>query len=90
MEKLAELTGYEISPGQLSRVENGNQPYTQDLLEAAAVVLQCGPEDIIMRDPTAVGAPWTLLEGLNPQQVKQLQRFVQVIREDDERTGTSG
>jgi transcriptional regulator with XRE-family HTH domain len=40
-----------ISGASISRIESGIHPYSQDFLEAAAIVLQCTPGDIISRDP---------------------------------------
>lgn len=89
-EKLAERlmveTGYEISPGQLSRIESGKQPYTQDFLEAAATVLGCEPSDLIMRDPTDSAAPWSLLEGLEPAQRETVVQMINGLK----KTGTHG
>lgn len=50
VDALAYKAGYEISDGQLSRVERGVSPYTQDLLEAIASVL--GVElYVLLRNP---------------------------------------
>lgn len=41
----------EIDPSQLSRIERGESPYSQDNLEALAAVLRCEPADLLMREP---------------------------------------
>jgi len=41
-----------LSPSQLSRVENGLQGYTQQILEGYAKALGCRPADLIERPPT--------------------------------------
>ncbi len=56
----------DISEGQLSRIERGETPYSQDILEALATVLRCEPADLIMRDPTQSDAIWTLIETSKP------------------------
>ena len=50
-EALGEQMGKGTSGASVSRVENGETPYTQDWLEAAAEVLGCTPADLISRDP---------------------------------------
>ena len=41
-----------LSHGQLSRIERGKQPYSQDLLEGAAELYGCEPADLLVRDPS--------------------------------------
>lgn len=41
-----------LSPSQLSRVENGLQGYTQQILEGYSKALGCSPADLIDRPPT--------------------------------------
>lgn len=90
VERLLIETEYEMSTGQLSRIERGEQPYSQDFLEAAATVLRCAPEDLIMRDPTRNGAPWSILDGLNDDQMRQVTRFVRAIRDEDDDVRKAG
>src|SRR5579872_5021004 len=61
----------DISEGQLSRIERGETPYGQDILEALAQVLRCEPADLIMRDPTQADAIWSLLDTLKPMERQQ-------------------
>lgn len=50
MNRLAErMTGF--SKASLSRVENGQQPYSQDWLEGIAWVLGCTPAQMLMLPP---------------------------------------
>ena len=56
----------DISEGQLSRIERGETPYSQDILEAVAQALRCEPADLIMRDPTQPDAIWSLIDTLAP------------------------
>jgi transcriptional regulator with XRE-family HTH domain len=41
-----------MSTAQLSRIESGKQPYTQDFLEAAADALRTDVASLLMRDPS--------------------------------------
>lgn len=63
-DQLAERVG--ISKPQLSRIENGLQPYSQDLLEALAEHLQTDPASLLMRDPDDEDAIWSLWDSAKP------------------------
>lgn len=86
-ERLEVEESYEVSEGQLSRIERGQQPYTQDLLEAISRVLRCEPQDLIMRDPSDANSIWSILDNLRPteQEQRQAVEIIQAIR----RTGTN-
>jgi len=75
-----------ISEGQLSRIERGETPYGQDILEALAIVLRCEPADLIMRDPTQPDAIWSLLDALKPVERLQAVEIIKALQ----RTGTGG
>lgn len=47
--RLAEMIG--TTKQSISRIEKGEQPYTQESLEALAQALNCTPADLISRDP---------------------------------------
>lgn len=79
MERLADRL--EISKATLSRIESGRQPYTQDTLEALAEALSCEPADLIMRDPTAPGAIWSLWDRASPAQRQQIENVVRALVE---------
>ncbi len=76
----------QISEGQLSRIERGETPYSQDILEALASVLRCEPADLIMRDPTQPDAIWSLLDALKPTERLQAVEIIRALQ----RTGTGG
>lgn len=42
-----------MSKSSLSRIENGQQPYSQPILEALAWALNCSEADLLERDPKA-------------------------------------
>jgi transcriptional regulator with XRE-family HTH domain len=85
-ERLEVEEGYEISEGQLSRIERGEQPYSQDLLEAIARILRCGPPDLINVDPTKGGGLWSIWEDLTEPQRVQAVQLLKVLKG----TGTEG
>jgi transcriptional regulator with XRE-family HTH domain len=85
-DRLATELEVEISEGQISRIERGETPYSQDILEAFAQALRCEPADLIMRDPTTPDAIWTLLDGLKPTERAQAVEVLKALR----RTGTNG
>lgn len=72
VERLEVEVEYPYSVSQLSRVERGDQGYTQDLLEALATIYRCEPGDLIIRDPMATDAIWSIWEQLQPTQRAQL------------------
>lgn len=63
-EQLAERLG--ISKPQLSRIENGLQPYSQDFLEALAEELRTDPASLLMRDPSDEEAIWSVWDNAKP------------------------
>jgi len=83
-EQLAERAG--VSTGNISHLENGNQNYTQPMLEAIAEALQCEPADLLMRDPTQPEAIWTIWEKLDQPAKNQAIQILETFR----KTGTSG
>lgn len=63
-EKLGDMVG--TSGSMISRIENGETPYTQDGLEALAEALRTDPASLIMRDPTDPEAIWSLWDRAKP------------------------
>lgn len=83
-DRLATELEVEISEGQLSRIERGETPYSQDILEAIAAALRCEPADLLVRDPAAPDAIWSLWETLKPAERTQAVEILKTFR----RTGT--
>jgi transcriptional regulator with XRE-family HTH domain len=50
----------DMSAAQLSRIETGKQPYTQDFLEACAAALQTDVPSLLMRSPSDSEAIWSI------------------------------
>jgi transcriptional regulator with XRE-family HTH domain len=61
-EQLAKASG--ISQSNLSRLERGDQEYTQGNLEALAEVLGCHPVDLIWRAPDDSSSPETEIQAM--------------------------
>lgn len=85
-ERLELEAGFPYSAGQLSRVERGDFPYSQDLLEALAIIYRCTPADLLMRDPSEPEGIWSIYDALRPQEQVQLIEIGKTIK----RTGTEG
>jgi len=83
--KLAEIIG--TSMPNLSRIETGQQPYTQDFLEACAEALMTDPASLLMRDPTAPEPMWSLWDRAKPGQRETITEIAATIVKRD---GTDG
>lgn len=83
-EQLAERIG--IDRAYLSKIESGKRRYDQPFLEAAAVVLQCEPADLIIRDPSDPDGIWSIWDQLRPIERSQVVEIARTIK----RTGTDG
>ncbi|RRN62792.1 helix-turn-helix domain-containing protein [Caulobacter sp. 602-1] len=80
IERLELEVGYPYSVAQLSRVERGETGYSQDVLEALAIIYRCEPADLIMRDPAAGDAIWSIWDQLQPVQRIQLVEIGQTLK----------
>lgn len=74
----------EMSTANLSRIEKGQQDYTQAVLEALADALQTDPASILIRDPTDEEAIWSIWDQALPGQRRQLVEIAKTIT----KTGT--
>lgn len=75
-----------MSQPQLGRIEKGQQPYNQDLLEALADMYGCTVADLLMRDPTDKDAIWSVWDQAKPGQRAQIVEVAKTLV----RTGTEG
>lgn len=66
--QLAERVG--VSQPTVSRIERGEQPYSQPILEAFADALGCEPSDLIGRLPGAPSELTVLVNKLPPESVQ--------------------
>ena len=75
-----------MSQPQLGRIERGDQPYNQDLLEALADLYGCGVADLLMRDPTDPEGMWSIWDQAKPGQRVQIAAVARTLAG----TGTDG
>ncbi len=73
-----------MSQPQLGRIERGDSPYNQDLLEALALLYGCTVADLLMRDPTDPNAMWSIWEQAKPGE----KRLIAAAAEAIVKTGT--
>lgn len=74
-----------ISHASLSRIESGDQPYSQPILEALAAALDCTAADLISVNPEKEGDVIDLLRHLPPEKHQQAVEFLRFLA-----TGTKG
>lgn len=77
--RLAEL-GVETTGASLSRIERGQQPYSQDILEAIAEALGRAPADLIENNPEIPDAEiFDLLARLNDGEKHQAESVLRAM-----------
>jgi transcriptional regulator with XRE-family HTH domain len=81
-EQLAERIG--TTKASISRIETGEQPYTQDFLEACADALMTEPGSLVMRNPLDPDGPWSVWDDLRPVQRKQALRLLRALKDEAE------
>lgn len=75
-----------MSQPQLGRIERGDSPYNQDLLEALADLYGCTVADLLMRDPTKPDNIWSIWDYAKPGEKKLIEAAADAIV----KTGTGG
>lgn len=68
-----------MDKGNLSKIERGLLPYNQELLERLADALMTDPASLLMRDPTAPGAIWSIWEQASTGQKMQIESVAQAL-----------
>lgn len=77
---LEELAPYaEMTPSNLSKVERGDLPYTQHLLEALAAKFRCEPDEIL-RSPEQAGKRANELDGLSPDDQEHVRAIIRRLK----------
>jgi len=74
----------DTSVASISRIENGTQPYTQDVLEALAEALMTDPASLIMRNPEDPEAMWSIWD----QAKKSERQLIEELARSVVKTGT--
>lgn len=79
-DRLADETGRPIiTYASIGRIEAGQQPYSQEALEAIAEALGTDPASLLMRDPTAPDPIWTIWDRLKPNQRTQALAILEAL-----------
>jgi transcriptional regulator with XRE-family HTH domain len=68
-----------MSKAQLSRIETGKQPYTQDFLEVCAESLKTEPASLLMRNPKEEDALWSIWDQAKPGERRQITELAKAI-----------
>lgn len=79
LEQLASRIG--STGATVSRLERGQQPYSQPLLEALAEALNCQPADLIMRPPGASDRLKAVLDGLTEAEQARALAVIQALKD---------
>lgn len=83
LERLSERLELEFdidcSLSQLSRIERGQQPYSQDLLEALAGIFKTDAASLIIRRPEG-DAIWSIWEGLTQPEKTQAMAVIKALK----------
>jgi hypothetical protein len=69
-----------ISSVSIGRIERGLQAYTQPILEAAAVALNCTPTDILTVNPFKDGVVIDLMRIIREADRAKLEQLARVAR----------
>ena len=75
-----------MTHGQLSRIERGDSPYNQTLLEALADIYACEPVDMLIRNPADPVSIWSIWDNAKPGERRQIVDLALVVT----KTGTDG
>lgn len=76
-EQLAELTG--MSAANLSRIEKGEQDYTQSVLEAVSKALNVDIISLLTRRPKEGEHIWPIWQAATPDQRQQISEIARTI-----------
>lgn len=76
-----------MSQPQLGRIERGDQPYNQDLLESLAVLYGCTVADLLMRDPTKPDNIWSIWDRALPGQKDQIVAVAAALVDQERKAG---
>ncbi len=89
-EQLAERVG--LSKASVSRIESGKTPYTQDVLETIAIVLDTDPASLLAQDPIDEDGVWVLVEHLRrlaPSARRRALAVLDALNQSDRNNGAA-
>jgi transcriptional regulator with XRE-family HTH domain len=72
----------------LGRVEKGEVPYSQDLLEQLADMYGCEIADLLVRDPSDPEGMWSIWERAQPAQRNQIAAVAKALIGEDANTAS--
>jgi transcriptional regulator with XRE-family HTH domain len=76
----------DMTQSHLSMLENGKRGYTQETLEAIAHALTTDVASLLMRDPTADEAIWSIWDQAKPGERQMIVEIAKTVT----KTGTGG
>jgi len=85
LEHVAERIG--MTHQNLGKIERGQVPYNETLLDLLAEVYRTDKGSLIMRDPTRKDSFWSIYDQLAPP---ERQKLVERVEEEFKKTGTGG
>ena len=68
-----------MSHANIGRIENFEQPYTQELLEAAAEALDCSVSDLLSVDPSKEGQVVDLMDLIRRRDPDLVRRLLEAL-----------
>jgi transcriptional regulator with XRE-family HTH domain len=75
-----EAQGLPMSPGQISRIENGKSNYTQPSLEALARALDTDAAALLKVDPETAEAMWDAFADMTQAEREYAREMVAILR----------
>jgi transcriptional regulator with XRE-family HTH domain len=68
-----------ISQPQLGRIERGDSPYNQDMLESLAELYGCSVADLLMRDPSDPDGIWSIWDNALPGDKRMISAAAEAV-----------
>lgn len=78
-ERMGQLSDVWITKTSLSRIERGEQPYSQPILEAIAEALETEPASLLMRDPGQPEMIWSIWDRIEPAKRTDALRVLEAL-----------
>jgi transcriptional regulator with XRE-family HTH domain len=71
-----------ITHGQLSRIERGQSPYSQKILEIASKEYGCTVQDLLTRAPDEAASVFSIWDRLDQDQREQARRLLEALHQN--------